>query len=61
MNKGAIIGIVVAIAIGIIAVVGFSGESENNLVVEEIEEEIPKPVGRDISVDLYESVGMKTP
>ena len=67
MNKGAIIGISVAIAIGIIAVVAFSGESEteivaeNNIDTEEIEEETPKPVGRDLSVNLYESVSVKTP
>ena len=61
MNKGAIIGIVIAIAIiGIIASTLSSSEntSDVNDTTEEIIEE-PKPPGRSLSIELKESVGMK--
>lgn len=64
MNKGAIIGIVIAIAmIGVIA--SFLSSSDNapdvNDTTEELIEEVmeePKPAGRSLSIELKESVGI---
>ncbi len=61
MNKGAIIGIVIAIAIiGVIA--SFLSSSDNAPDVNDTGEEIieePETTGRSLSIELKESVGMK--
>jgi len=65
VNKGAIIGIVIAIAIiGVIASsLSFSENAPDvNDTTEEIIEEVTeesKPAGRSLSIELKESVGMK--
>ena len=61
MNKAVIIGVIVAVVIGVIIVSGFS---ENTEMIEEVDdsvEETPTPAGRDLSVELVESIGLKTP
>ncbi len=61
MNKGAIIGIIIAIAIiGVIA--SSLSSSENTPDVNDATEEIieePKPTGRSLTLELEETVGMK--
>jgi len=60
MNKGVIIGIIIAIAIiGVISSSLLSSENvpDVNDVTEEIIEEA-KPTGRSISIELKESIGM---
>ncbi len=62
MNKGVIIGIIIAIAIiGVISSSLFSSENlpDVNNTTEEIIEE-SEPTGRSISIELKESVGMKS-
>jgi len=62
MNKGVIIGIIIAIAIiGVISSSLFSSENlpDVNDATDEIIEE-PEPTGRSISIELKESVGMKS-
>ncbi len=61
MNKGVIIGIIIAIAIiGVISSSLLSSENvpDVNDVTEEIIEE-SEPTGRSISIELNESIGMK--
>ena len=61
MNKGVIIGIIIAIAIiGVISSSLLSSENvpDVNDVTEEIIEEV-EPTGRSISIELKESIGME--
>ncbi len=61
MNKGVIIGIIIAIAIiGVISSSLLSSENvpDVNDVTEEIIEEA-EPTGRSISIELKESIGME--
>ena len=61
MNKGVIIGIIIAIAIiGVISSSLLSSENvpDVNDVTKEIIEEA-EPTGRSISIELKESIGMK--
>ena len=75
VSKIAIIGIIIAVAIGIgITASSISMNDENNVdtsnqvdnseevaVVEEEIEEISEETGKDLSVELTESIGLKTP
>jgi len=71
MNKGVIIGVISAIIIiGIIGVTSLNFEASDNSVVEDIVgiESIPteeiiseEEKGRELSVDLTESVGLQSP
>ena len=61
MNKGVVIGVaIVIIIVGIIGVTSLNFEASNNSVVEDIAEESEEE-GRDLSVELTESVGLKSP
>ena len=72
MNKGVVIGIILAIiVVGIIGATSLNFEASNNSVVEDVvenesisvEETVSEPekVGRELSVELTESVGLKGP
>ena len=77
MNKGAIIGIIIAVAIGIVATSLLSSEniddtdevllSDEEIILDEIIpieedlEEESESTGKSIAVELTESIGLKTP
>lgn len=72
MNKGVVIGVtLVIIIVGIIGVTSLNFEASDNSVVEDIVENESIPIeeiisepekeGRDLSVELTESVGLKSP
>ena len=72
MNKGMVIGVTLAIIIvGVVGVISLNFEASDNFVVEDIVEKESVPVeeiisepekkGRELSVELTESVGIKSP
>ena len=71
VNKGIAIGIIIVIAIGVAVVSALvsteeTGEEKSEIIIEESEtiptEEVePEPAGRNITLELEESIGLKSP